>query len=679
MITSELREKCVNTIRFLAADAIQKANSGHPGAPMGTADIAFVLWNRFLRFNPQGPAWPNRDRFVLSGGHGSMLLYSLLHLSGYALGLEELKEFRQWGSITPGHPEYGMTPGVECTTGPLGTGIGNAVGMALAGKMMGARFNTESVSLVDATIYALCGDGDLQEGVSAEAASFAGHLKLGNLTLIYDSNDITIAGGLKLSMSEDVGKRFEAYGWHVQHCDGHNHEEIAACLTRANQTTLKPSLIIAKTIIGKGAPTKAGTSSIHGSPLGVDELAAAKKAAGWDPERAFFVPQEVRDVFNERNAENLKLYKAWHDVYQKWRQEAPEKAKLWDAHWNGLVPENLLKELVAAVAGKEDATRVLSGQVLQTAAKLVPSLIGGSADLEPSTLTLIKGESSIVPASVSSPQQPDPSFKGRNIHFGIREHAMGAICNGLNLFGSFRSYCSTFAVFSDYMRPTLRLAALSHIPTIFIFTHDSFWVGEDGPTHQPIEQAWALRIIPNLDVWRPADAIETAAAWAYGLSDLAKKTPQALLLTRQNITTLKRAADFKPEEIWKGGYLVAEAEGAAPKVVLLGTGSENGVLQTVREKLQQSGIPTRHVSMPCLERFLAQPQDYQRQLLPKSAVVIAVEAGVSGPWYQFADYVIGRDDFGLSAPGKLLAEKFGFTAEPLTDNIKAWLETNGTK
>ncbi|MBF0279769.1 MAG: transketolase [SAR324 cluster bacterium] len=670
----ELREKCSNTIRFLAADAVQKANIGHPGAPMGLADAAFVLWNKFLRYNPLDPNWANRDRFVLSAGHASMLLYSMLHLSGYELSLEELKQFRQWGSLTPGHPEYGMTPGVECTTGPLGAGFGNAVGMALGLKMAGARFNTSQHAVINASVFVICSDGDIQEGVCAESASLAGHLGLGNLIAIYDQNEITIGGSIKLSMSEDVGRRFEAYGWDVQHCDGHNHDELEACLQKAKANTLRPSIIVAKTLIGKGAPNKEGTAASHGAPLGDDEIRQGKERAGWPLEPTFLIPEEVRDVFKKRTEENKAVYQKWQEEFQRWQSAHPSLAELWSTHTEHKTPQDLLEKLVNAVRGKEGATRKLSHIVIQEAARLIPGFTGGSADLEPSNLTLIEGEKDIIRSSEESGDLPDPSFSGRNIRFGIREHAMGSITNGLYLSGSWLPFCATFSVFSDYMRGSLRLAAISNIPSIFVYSHDSFWVGEDGPTHQPVEQIWALRLIHNLNVWRPADDIETAAAWAYALKRPDGNCPSALFTTRQGVSNLKRAADFDASLVWKGGYVLTDSGGGDPQVTLISTGSEGSAVQTVRDNLEADGIAARHVSLPCLERFTAQPLEYQASVLPESSKIIVVEAGTSAPWYRYADHVVGRDSFGNSAPGKLLAEKYGFTAAPLTENIKNWLK-----
>ena len=686
-LDEELRKQCVNTIRFLAADAVQKAQSGHPGAPMGMADIAFVLWTEFLRYHPQDPLWVNRDRFVLSAGHASMLLYAMLHLSEYDLSLEEIKNFRQWDSKTPGHPEYRSTPGVECTTGPLGAGFANAVGMALAAKMMGARFNNEQVSLIDSLIYVLCSDGDLQEGVTAEAASFAGHLGLGNLVAIYDSNQITIAGDLQLSMTEDIGKRFEAYGWHVQHCDGHDHSELTQSIRQAQQANQQPSLIIARTIIGKGSPTKAGQASSHGAPLGETEILTAKKALGWS-EEPFLVPEAVREVFQNRNKENLAVYQKWHKKLANWQEIAPEQAQLWHQHWQREVPTDLLQQLIASVTGLEDATRNLSGKVIQKAATLIPALIGGSADLEGSTKTLIQNAESIRKSAINSLPFSDPAFLGRNIHYGIREHAMGSITNGLNLYGSWKAFSGTFLVFSDYMRPSLRLAALSEIPSIFVFTHDSYAVGEDGPTHQPVEHHWALRLIPGLEVWRPADAIETAAAWAQALSHT--HIPSALLLTRQKTATLQRPKDFQPEVIQRGAYLVADFDDQltqkrtfqlidpnSPGIILISTGSEGGTTQQLRHLLQESGVPTRHVSMPCVERFDNESDEYQQEIIIPGVLVVAIEAGCSGPWIKYADYLIGQDNFGASAPIKVLDREFGFEPEQLKDTLIDWLVEDG--
>jgi transketolase len=672
--SADLRRLCRDTLRFLAADAVQQAKSGHPGTPMGAADVAFVLWTEVLKHDPSAPTWKNRDRFVLSGGHASMLLYSLLHVSGYDLPLDELKRFRQWGSKTPGHPEYGMTQGVEVTTGPLGAGFANAVGMALASKLLAARFNTAEHALMDGHVIGLCGDGDMQEGVASEAASLAGHLGLGNLIFIYDSNDITIEGHLELSIGEDTQKRFEAYGWHVLRCDGHDQAAIRAALDAAKAETARPSLIIATTTIGAGAPTKANTHSVHGEPLGEEELARARAAAGW-PEARFHVPDEVRDYFKGVAARNCVERVAWDAKLAAWREANPDKAALWDAHWAQTVPADFGAQLLAAVQGKADATRNLSGAVLQKAAALMPALIGGSADLEPSTKTGIKGGGSVGPAAHGAEGDALAAFRGRNLHFGIREHAMGSVANGMALFGGWRPYCATFLVFSDYMRPSIRLAALSHLPTVFVFTHDSFWVGEDGPTHQPIEHVASLRLIPNLNVWRPADAVEVAAAWAEACASA--HTPSVLLFTRQKLPLLPHAEGVDhAAQVAKGGYVLVEASGGVPSVVLIATGSEVGAAVEARAALEASGTPTRVVSMPCVERFDAQPADYRAQVLPKSARKVSIEAGVTQAWWRFVGedgLTLGIDHFGASAPGEVLVKQFGLDAAGVTAKIQAWL------
>jgi transketolase len=665
-----LRQKCVNTLRFLAVDAVEQAQSGHPGTPLGAADIAFVLWSEFLRYDPKDPGWPNRDRFVLSGGHASMLLYALLHMSGHDLPLDELKRFRQWGSRTPGHPEVGHTTGVELTTGPLGAGFATAVGMALAAKMLAARFNQPGLPVVDSHIWGLCGDGDMQEGVTAEAASLAGHLGLGNLIFVYDNNDITIEGRLDVAMGEDVGRRFGAYGWHVQHIDGHDHEQIHAALLLARKQTQKPALIIAKTVIGYGAPTKAGTHEVHGAPLGKEEVAAMRKRLGW-PEATFHVPDEVRTVWRAREDENRAERAAWDAMLARWRAEHPDLATLWDQHARRAAPAGFAEALVAAVGQKVDATRSLSGTVIQMATALAPWLVGGAADLEPSTKTGIKGAASVIASSVASDQLADQSFAGRNLHFGIREHAMGSITNGMVLFGGWQVYCATFLVFSDYMRPPLRLAALSKLPSIFIFTHDSFWVGEDGPTHQPVEHLWSMRLIPDLDVWRPADGLETAMAWAHAICRPLGDRPSVLVLSRQKLPALARPAGFAAGDVWKGGY-VAHEPAVAPAVVILATGSEVGPAIEAAQALGNARV----VSLPCVERFLAQPAEYREAVVPRAARKVSVEAGRTAPWHALigADgLAIGLDHFGHSAPGEVLADKLGFTGARITERIRAWL------
>ncbi len=680
-LPADTRSRCVDTMRFLAADAVEAANSGHPGTPMGAADLAFVLWSEFLHFDPSLPSWPNRDRFVLSGGHASMLLYSLLHLSGHDLPLAELKRFRQWGSKTPGHPEFRHTVGVELTTGPLGAGFATSVGMALAAKMLAARFNTDAMPVVDAHIFGICGDGDMQEGVTSEAASLAGHLGLGNLVFIYDCNEITIEGHLDVAMDDDVRRRFEAYGWYVQQIDGHDHDSIRAALTLAKKQTVKPSLIIAKTVIGKGAPTKSGTHEVHGTPLGKVELAAMRKLLGW-PEETFHVPDEVRAVWKAREAEGKKARLDWEKLFASWRAEHPDLAKLWDAHWDHAVPADFAEQLAAVVGTKSDATRSLSGLVIQKATALVPSLVGGAADLEPSTKTGIKGAASIVKASVQSDELADASFAGRNLHFGIREHAMGSISNGMCLFGGWQCYSATFLVFSDYMRAPIRLAALSKLPTIFIFTHDSFWVGEDGPTHQPIEHLWSLRLIPDVDLWRPADGLETALAWAHAVAVPDGPRPSILILTRQKVPAFDHPAGFTPRDVWKGAYVLSEAAGGTPDLVLLATGSEVGPALEAKTLLEKAGRKVRLVSMPCVERFKKQPGDYRDRVLPRGIPRVSVEAGRTDPWYQFVGLdglAIGIDHFGASAPGEVLAEELGLTGARIAATVTTWWEQRRAK
>jgi transketolase len=661
-----LREQCVNTIRMLAVDAVDKANSGHPGAPMGMADMAFVLWTEFLRYDPADPQWRNRDRFVLSAGHASMLLYSLLHLSGHDLPMSELKAFRQWGSKTPGHPEFGHTAGVEVTTGPLGQGFAHGVGMALGAEMMGARFNTSDFKPVDHYVYGIVSDGDLMEGVSAEAASLAGHLGLGNLIYLYDSNSITIEGRTDLAFTEDVGARFESYGWHVQHIDGHDHGAIAAAIRLAQAETAKPSLIVATTTIGKGSPNRADTSKAHGEPLGATETALAKQALGWPAEPTFLVPDEVRAVFAAHADANRKLHESWKQKLTAWRQADPARSELWDAHWEKKAPADLAKHLLAAVEGQTAATRALSGMVLNKAAELIPALAGGSADLEPSNNSRIKASASVQKGE----------FAGRNLHFGIREHAMAAIVNGMALYGAWLPYGATFLVFSDYMRPSLRLAALMDLRVAQILTHDSIFLGEDGPTHQPIEHLSALRAMPNMTVWRPADGVEVAMAWAWTLTEATG--PVGLALTRQKLPILSREAGFQPEQVLKGAYILKEATGGKPDVILVGTGSETAVAVAAAAELEQGGLKVRVVSMPSMDLFAAQDEAYREAVLPSDHPrIAAVEAAHSPEWYRWVGrkgLVIGMDRFGASAPAEVLAEKFGFTGPLVAQRVRTWMQ-----
>lgn len=668
-LTPELRQAAVNTIKMLAVDAVEKAKSGHPGAPMGCADMAFVLWTQFLRFDPENPDWPNRDRFILSNGHGSMLLYALLHLTGYDLDMEQIQAFRQWGSRTPGHPEYGHTPGVEVTTGPLGQGIAHAVGMAAAAEMLAARVNTEDFRPVDHYIYGICGDGDLMEGVAAEAAALAGQWKLGRLIFLYDDNEISIEGNTDIAFAEDVRKRFESYGWHVDQCDGHDHQAIAAAIQRAQAVTDKPSLIICRTVIGHGSPNKAGKASCHGAPLGPEETRLTKEALGWPQEPAFWVPDEVRAFFAELKAEKQGEARRWQEGFEAWRQAHPEKARLWDVHKNLMVPADLDEQLVeAARSDKPLATRKYSEMVIQRAAALVPALVGGSADLAESNLTTIKGGGDIGPDGRIDDYHF--SWSGRNFHFGVREHAMGAIVNGVVLYGGFRAYGATFLVFSDYMRPTIRLAALMQVPSIFVFTHDSFYLGEDGPTHQPVEHLWSLRMIPHVTLFRPADGVETAMAWAYALMEA--KEPTIFALTRQNVPLLERPEGFAIRDVWKGGYVIADADD--PVATLIATGSEVGLALEAQKLLAGQGIAVRVVSMPSVELFLRQPREYQEQVLVGR--LAAIEAGRTDGWYRLIGrdgLAIGHEDFGASAPAGVLAEKFGFTPAQVAARVAEWL------
>ncbi len=658
-MTKEIERMAVDTIRLLAADGVQKANSGHPGMPMGMADTAFVLWTRFLRHDPAAPGWPDRDRFVLSAGHGSMLLYSLLHICGYDLSLDDLKSFRQWGSRTAGHPEYGHAPGIETTTGPLGQGFANAVGMAIAERMMAARFNTEKFPLIDHRTYAIAGDGCMMEGVTAEAASLAGHLGLGKLIVLYDDNGITIEGKTELAFSEDVGARFKAYGWRVVAVDGHNRTQVGAAIARARKNADRPNLIICRTHIAYGAPTKQDTHEAHGAPLGEDEIRAIKQACGLPPEQQFYVPEEVRGFFKRLGRKLGRDRQAWDAMYAAYKAEEPAKAEAFERFLARDVPADIEAALPVFEVGKGIATRASSGMVLNAVAPSVPCLVGGSADLAPSNNTYIKGGGDIRRGE----------FSGRNFHFGVREHAMGAVMNGLALHGGFRPYGGTFLVFSDYMRPPIRLAAMMGLPAVYVFTHDSIFVGEDGPTHQPIEQIAALRAIPNLDVVRPAEAGETACAWLHALRR--PDGPTALCLTRQNLPTLDRAKYAPAQGLFKGAYVLSD-DPAPWDWILMASGSELHLCLEAAEILRREGARIRVVSMPCWELFLRQDAAYQASVFPAGARCAAVETGIRMGWERFA----GKDGvyltierFGASAPFKKLAEEFGFTAQNLVAEL----------
>jgi transketolase len=655
-----IQNLAANTIRILSAEAIQKANSGHPGLPMGMADVATILWTEFLIHNPQDPKWISRDRFVLSGGHGSMLIYSLLHLSGYNVSIDDLKSFRQWNSKTPGHPEYGHLDGVETTTGPLGQGFGNSVGMAIASKMLGARFG----NLFDKNfIYTFCGDGDLMEGISHETASLAGHLKLNNLIVFYDDNHITIEGHTHLAFSENIEKRFESYGWQVLRTDAYNHDEIRKAIINAQNEKEKPTIIICKSTIGYGSPNKANTHEVHGAPLGKDELLATKKNLNWNYDEEFFVPKEVKDLYEQRKKYLIEEYNKWNEQFTKWQNENKEKAELLKKYLKNWLPENLEEELLNAAPKEANATRSTSSKIIQKIAQLVPNFIGGSADLAPSTNTLMNGFDSISPGK----------FNGRNFHFGIREHGMGAIVNGIILYGGFKVFGATFFVFSDYMRPTIRLAALMKIPMINVFTHDSIFVGEDGPTHQPVEQLAALRAIPNSVVIRPADGIETAMAWACAL----RKTdgPISLILTRQKINSFERENDFKPEDVLKGAYIVSKEKSNKLDFIISASGSEVPVAVEAK-KILENEFSIRIVSIPSKELFEKQNDEYKQSVIPNNVPLVIVEAATMFGWgdlFRQKLLLIGMNSFGSSAPYQVLAEKFGFTGKAVAEKIKQWI------
>lgn len=662
MSNFESVKQIATTIRVLSAEAIDKSKSGHPGLPLGAADYAAVLFSQFLRFNPKDPHWINRDRFILSAGHGSMLLYSLLHLFGYKVTVDDLKSFRQWESKTPGHPEFGWTDGVEATTGPLGQGTANAVGVALAGKILAARYGADQFNF---KTYALVSDGDLMEGISSEAGSLAGHLKLGNLVYLYDDNKISLADKTEVCFSEDMLKRFQSYGWNVESVDGHNYEQITAALDRAAKEKDAPYLISFRTTIGFGSPNKSNSSDVHGSPLGEKELALTKQNLGWVGD-GFTVSDAVKKSCEAVIEKNIKLYDEWNKGFAQWKTQHGDKAKALSSQTEKAVSPELKSALIKAFDGeqKPDATRNLSGKALQVIAAHVPSFIGGSADLEPSTKTLIKETTDI----------SSNDYSGKNIRFGVREHAMGAIANGLSYTGAFIPYTATFHVFSDYMRPTIRLAALSHLQTLFIFTHDSFWVGEDGPTHEPIEHTQSLRLIPGVNVYRPADGLEVGMCYLSALQRT--KAPSVLLFTRQNLPQLKRPATFTPDDILKGGYVVSGSDKA--RVTLIGTGSEVSLCVSVAEMLEKDGIEARVVSLPCVEEFLRQPQAYRDSVILKGSIKVTVEAGVTVGWERFTGsegLAIGIDHYGASAPGEVLAEKFGLTPQGVYNKVKSFIKS----
>ncbi len=636
-------------------DGVQKANSGHPGMPMGTADFATVLFLKHLKHSPSNPNWQDRDRFVLSAGHGCMLLYSLLHLSGYELSIEDLKQFRQFESKTPGHPEYGVTPGVETSTGPLGQGCGNAVGMALAEAMMAARFNTDKYKIVDHYTYVLCGDGDLMEGVSHEAFSLAGHLKLNKLIVFYDSNRITIEGATDLAYSDDVRKRFEGYGWNVLEVDGHNYEQIDMALTKAKAEKERPTIIIGKTIIGKGSPNMAGNHETHGAPLGVEEVKATKKALGFPEDKDFYVPDEVRQIFAERLTQLKKMEEDWQNRFNAYCSENPEKAKAWQEAMGLVIPKDIEKVLPTFDPAKPVATRSASHTVIQKIAKAVPYLVGGAADLAPSTRTIMEGCGDV----------NTRKFEGRNLHFGVREHAMGAVLNGMALHKGFRVYGATFFVFSDYFRPSIRMAAIMKLPVIYVLTHDSFYVGEDGPTHEPVEHTMSLRLIPDMTVIRPSDPTETAYAWIAALKNT--KGPTAILLTRHNVPVIDRSKYASASNLEKGAYILWQSAEGKPQLIIIATGSEVQLALDAAQMLAKENICVRVVSMPSWEIFEQQPERYKRKVLPPACKKrISIEAGVTKGWEKYVGpkgKSIGLNHFGASAPYKVLAQHYGFTVE----------------
>ncbi len=659
----------INTLRFLAVDMVERAKSGHPGAPMGQAPLAYWLWTRHLRHDPADPAWPNRDRFVLSCGHASALLYSLLHLSGYDLPIEELAGFRQLGSRTPGHPEHGLTPGVETTTGPLGQGLGNAVGMALAERLLGRRFNRDGFPLFDHRTWVIASDGDLMEGVSSEACSLAGHLALGKLNVLYDANRITIDGATDLAFSEDVAARFEAQGWHVLAVDdGNDLAAIDRAVKACREETGRPSLVVVRTVIGYGSPAKAGSEKAHGEPLGGDEARAAKRALGWPEDSDLLIPAAARAPFSAAAERGAGLHSEWRRLLDRYRGAHPEAAAEFDRRRAGRLPDGWIEKLPRfAPEDGPVATRKASGKVLSKLAPHLPELVGGSADLTGSNNTWLDG------AGVQSAAEPG----GRNVHFGVREHAMGSILNGLALSGMLIPFGGTFLIFSDYMRPPTRLAALMELGVVYVFTHDSIFLGEDGPTHQPIGQLAALRAIPGLAVIRPADANETAAAWRVALERRGR--PTALALTRQNLPVFEDSAELAPEGVARGGYVLADPEGPgaeAPAAILIATGSEVALALAGHRKLAQEGIPTRVVSLPSWQLFDAQPRDYRDRVLPPSITArLAIEAASPLGWHKYvglAGDVLAMERFGASAPHQDLAGAFGFTADEVARRVR-WL------
>jgi transketolase len=664
-----LDELCINTIRTLSIDAVQKANSGHPGLPLGAAPMAYVLWQNHLRHNPRNPHWPDRDRFVLSAGHGSMLLYSLLHLTGYDLTMDDIKAFRQWGSRTPGHPEYRLTPGVEATTGPLGQGTSNAVGMAIAERALAHRFNREGLAIVDHWTYALVSDGDLMEGISAESGSLAGHLRLGKLIYLYDSNEVTLDGPASLTFTtEDVERRYQAYGWQVLRVKDGNHdlEGIERAIVEARADQSRPSLIIVHTTIGYGSPSKQGTAAAHGSPLGAEEVALTKKTLGWNFETPFYVPEEALAHFRSAVAKGEALEGEWNERFEKLEKRHPDLASEWKRRFRGELPSSWHQTFPRFKAGEKLATREASGKVMNAFAAVVPELIGGDADLSSSTRTALEGMGSF----------DGQTGSGRNLHFGVREHAMGGVVNGIVTHEGLRGYASTFFCFSDYMRPPVRLAALSHLPAIYVWTHDSIGLGEDGPTHQPVEHLMALRAIPNLRLIRPADASETAEAWRVAMERT--EGPTALVLTRQKVANIDREGRGDASGLRKGAYVLSDPPQGTPRALVIATGSEVEIALEAQARLWKERIGCRVVSMPCWDLFEAQTPDYRESVLPaKISARVSIEAGVTLGWSRFVGIegkTIGVDRFGASAPGEVIYEKLGLVPDTVVAAVKVLLE-----
>jgi transketolase len=663
-----LDELCINTIRFLSVDAVQQANSGHPGMPMGAAPMAYVLWTKFLRHSPKNPGWPDRDRFVLSAGHGSMLLYSLLHLNGYDLSLDDLKNFRQWGSKTPGHPEYGDTPGVETTTGPLGQGFATGVGMAIAERHLAAKFNKANQDIVNHYTYGIVSDGDLMEGISHEAASLAGHLKLGKLIYLYDDNHISIEGKTDIAFSENRLQRFEAYGWHVQQVeDGNDLQAIEEALIAARDETDRPSLIAVRTSIGFGSPNRQDTAKAHGEPLGDEERKLTKENLGWPQEPAFYIPEEALAHFRKSIDKGLELEQSWTTSFRNYLNDYPEEGAGFEKQLKGELPPGWDKDIPVFPADpKGKATRVISGQVLNAIAKNVPALMGGSADLAPSNKTFINGENSFQPGS----------YDQRNIHFGVREFGMTAVLNGMALHGGLIPYGGTFLIFSDYMRPAIRLASLMKQHVIYVLTHDSIGLGEDGPTHQPIEHLASMRAMPNLTVLRPADANETAEAWKFAVKS--NRGPTVLALTRQSLPTLDRSVFGPAELLHRGAYVLKDVDGT-PDALILANGSEIKLALEAAETLAGDGIAARVISMPSWELFDDQPQEYRDKVLPENVTTrVAIEAGATQGWHKYVGMngkVIGLDHFGASAPINDLFTNFGITAESVVKAVLLLLKS----